>query len=149
MASFPPYRSMSDSVKVEPSGHIRAFSRGVKQVRNHFDRYYSKTPKEDQTKDDSKDSHPCSKHQYVCHRDRICIARSRVCDGVVDCISGDDEWGCPKISIADQTKTNEMKSVPILTESNAAKETSTHHHRSGLLANGKNKLNCECTCNPV
>lgn len=32
---------------------------------------------------------------YVCNSIRRCIAKKRRCDGIVDCLLGDDELNCP------------------------------------------------------
>lgn len=36
----------------------------------------------------------CSPGQYICPNSRVCIERSRLCDGIKDCPLGDDEKQC-------------------------------------------------------
>lgn len=39
----------------------------------------------------------CSKISFLCKEDSLCISHIQVCDGNLDCFSGEDERNCPNL----------------------------------------------------
>jgi hypothetical protein len=50
----------------------------------------------------------CSPDMYVCTNAKLCIRQDRVCDGVRDCPSGDDEKNCITITQFQQNNKSDV-----------------------------------------